>query len=101
MSATPRDDRPAHLERQIMLAEIGLTGQARIGASTARVPPETDGLHGLVASRYAARAGFGAVVAGESEAAPGFVTDPAARAVVEGSLAALREIRAAVFGGAP
>lgn len=101
MSATSPEVRPGRLERQIMLAEIGLAGQARIAASTARVPTEDEGLQGLVASRYAARAGFAAVVSGATEEAPAFVEHPSARAVVQGSLAALREIRAAVFGGAP
>lgn len=99
MVATSRGSLPPHLERQIMLTEIGLAGQARIGAATAHVPPAGDGLRGLVASRYAERAGFAEVRSGEAELAPSFVTDPAARAVVEGSLAALREIRTAVFGG--
>ena len=101
MSATPprpREDRAADLSRQITLPEIGLAGQARIAEATARVPSTNDGLRGLVASRYAARAGFAEVVAGEAGEPPAFVVHPAAREVVAGSLAALREIRLAVFG---
>jgi hypothetical protein len=89
------------LERQVQLVEIGAAGQARISAHTAAVPSEASGLVGLVARRYAERAGFADVVEGPAEEAPDFVEAPAARAVVAGSLAALREIRAAVFGDTP
>ena len=95
MNETRFDDR---LERQIILAEIGLEGQARISAQEARVPTEASGLLGLVASRYASRAGFAALVPGDAEDAPPFMEHAAAREVVAGSLSALREIRAAVFG---
>ena len=81
--------------RQIQLGEVGEAGQARIAAATARVPTE-DVLTSLVARAYAERAGFGAIVAGPSEDVPAFVEHPAARAVIAGSLAALREIRVAL-----
>lgn len=99
MHATSPEDRADRLERQIMLAEIGLAGQARIAAHTARIPNASLDLRGFVASRYAERAGFAAVAVGAAEEAPAFIEDASARAVVEGSLAVLREIRAALSGG--
>jgi hypothetical protein len=86
-------------QRQIVLREVGYRGQARVGASTARVPGA--GLAGEVAALYARRAGFGEVVAsgGEAPAAPGWVASPAAAAVVSGSLAALAAFAGAVLGG--
>jgi hypothetical protein len=93
---------PRTLARQVQLVEIGEVGQARIAARIARVPAsdEASPLEALVATRYAARAGFAAVEAGEGERdnVPSWVVHPAAAAVVSGSLAALRELRGAVFG---
>jgi len=89
-------DRARHL-RQILVAEIGEPGQARIAAAEARVTG--DGLAHEVAARFAEGAGFARVVPGEvdkAKLAPDFVTLPAARAVLAGSRAALAEIRRAL-----
>lgn len=106
-------------QRQIVLREVGYAGQARLGTATARVPAA--GLRGEVASLYARRAGFGAVVAVEAEGpdaparapeapaglpeasagiaeAPGWVANPEAAEVIAGSLAALRAFALAVLG---
>jgi hypothetical protein len=88
-------------QRQIVLREVGYGGQARLGAATARVPAA--GLRGEVASLYARRAGFGAVVAVEAEGAgvpeaPSWVASPEAAEVIAGSLAALRAFASAVLG---
>lgn len=84
-------------QRQIVLREVGYEGQARLSASTAKVPGA--GLAGEVASLYARRAGFGDVVETRSEAprAPDWVTSPEAAAVVSGSLAALEAFAKAVL----
>ncbi|WP_433927684.1 hypothetical protein AB3662_31835 [Sorangium cellulosum] len=97
-------DDPRYL-RQVLLAEVGPEGQARLGAATARVlgggggggaPP----LAHEVAERYARGAGFGAVAAGaidlDALAPTDLVTSPAARAVLAGARAALAEMRAAL-----
>ncbi len=85
-------------QRQIVLREVGYEGQARLGASAARVPG--GGLAGEVAVLYARRAGFGeVVVGGEAPAAPSWVESAAAAEVVAGSLAALRAFAAVVLGG--
>lgn len=89
-------DRARHL-RQILVAEIGEAGQARIAAAEARVLGE--GLAHEVAARFADGAGFARLVPGtidEAELAPSFVTLPAVRAVLAGSRAALGEIRRAL-----
>lgn len=86
-------DRARHL-RQILVAEIGEAGQARIADSEARVLGS--GLAHEVAARFAKGAGFARLVPGaldEATLAPAFVTLPAARSVLAGSRAALREIR--------
>jgi hypothetical protein len=80
----------ARYVRQIVLTGVGEEGQSRIAQSVARVPRE--GLAGEIARAYATRAGCRAVEDGPAEAAPSFVETPAARDVVSGSLAALREI---------
>ncbi|WP_437851025.1 hypothetical protein [Sorangium sp. So ce363] len=95
-------DDPRYL-RQVLLAEIGPEGQARLGAATARVlgggsdaPP----LAHEVAERYARGAGFGALADGAIDLAAlapaDLVTSPAARAVLAGARAALAEMRAAL-----
>lgn len=96
-------DDPRYL-RQVLLAEIGPEGQAKLGAATARVlggggggaPP----LAHEVAERYARGAGFGAVAEGaidlDALAPADLVTSPPARAVLAGARAALAEMRAAL-----
>lgn len=89
-------DRARHL-RQILVAEIGEAGQARIANAEAMVLGT--GLAHEVAARFAEGAGFARLLTGEvSEAAlaPAFVHLPAARAVLSGSRSALREIRRAL-----
>ncbi|MEJ7735610.1 MAG: hypothetical protein WKG00_41285 [Polyangiaceae bacterium] len=86
--------------RQLLLAEVGAAGQARIGAARARVGGATPA-H-AVAELYARRAGF----AGVDPAAPGAleleaddaagVCTPAARALLAGARLALRETRRAL-----
>ncbi|XXX73510.1 hypothetical protein WMF30_38300 [Sorangium sp. So ce134] len=101
-------DDPRYL-RQVLLAEIGPEGQARLGAATARVlgggggggaPP----LAHEVAERYARGAGFGALAEGaidvDALAPAALVASPAARAVLAGARAALAEMRAALGRGA-
>lgn len=99
-------DDPRYL-RQVLLAEIGPEGQARLGAATARVlggggggaPP----LAHEVAERYARGAGFGALAEGaidlDALAPADLVASPAARAVLAGARAALAEMRAALAQG--
>ena len=84
----------ARFARQILLIGVGEEGQRRIERSVARVPSR--GLAGEVAGAYASRAGFRGVVDGPGETAPAFVRAPAARDVIGGSLAVLREILAAI-----
>ncbi|WP_437775278.1 hypothetical protein [Sorangium sp. So ce1097] len=96
-------DDPRYL-RQVLLAEIGPEGQAKLGAATARVlgggggdaPP----LAHEVAERYARGAGFGALAEGaidlDALAPADLVTSPPARAVLAGARAALTEMRAAL-----
>lgn len=75
-----------------MLAEVGERGQTRLAEATAHVP--AGGLTGEVASLYLQRAGFANVAAdGEPIAAPSFVEDASARAIVAGALVAMREFR--------
>ncbi|XXY52275.1 hypothetical protein WME91_14180 [Sorangium sp. So ce269] len=95
-------DDPRYL-RQVLLAEIGPEGQARLGASTARVLGDGGGAPPLaheVAERYARGAGFGALAAGAIDLAAlapaDLVTSPPARAVLAGARAALAEMRAAL-----
>ena len=84
--------------RQMILAEVGDEGQARLEASTARVGGQ--GLGHEVASAYATRAGFARVDGGdidENALAPAFLHDRATRAVVAGSRAALAAMRAVLL----
>ncbi|WP_437950387.1 hypothetical protein WME98_05890 [Sorangium sp. So ce296] len=100
-------DDPRYL-RQVLLAEIGPEGQARLGAATARVLGGSgDGAPPLareVAERYARGAGFGALAEGaldvDALAPADLVASPAARAVLAGARAALAEMRAALGRGA-
>lgn len=89
---------PARYLRQIMLPEVGDTGQARIAAATAFV--RGSGLAHEVAARYATRAGFGGVEPGPidvTELAPSDVVQgDAAREVLAGSRAALSAVRHAL-----
>ena len=97
---------PARYLRQVLLPEIGASGQLRLCAATARVGGE--GLAHEVAARYALAAGFARVEAGpidEAGLAPIDVcTEDAPRAVLAGSRAALAELRRALqspLGSAP
>lgn len=87
----------ARFVRQMLLPEIGIEGQARIGQATAAVAGASPA-H-AVARLYAEGAGFGAITAGAidvSALAPeSIVTSPAAREVLAGSRAALAAIRRA------
>jgi molybdopterin/thiamine biosynthesis adenylyltransferase len=87
----------ARFVRQMLLPEIGIEGQARIGQATAAVAGASPA-H-AVARLYAEGAGFGAVTAGAIDAAAlapeAIVTSPAAREVLAGSRAALAAIRRA------
>ena len=89
--------------RQLLLADVGAAGQARIGAARARVGGDTPA-H-VVAELYARRAGFAGVdpaASGEldgdaaSNAEAVDVRTPAARAVLSGARLALRETRRAL-----
>jgi hypothetical protein len=94
--------------RQVLLPEIGATGQLRIEASTARVAAprgavEPPGLEHEVAERYARGAGFGAVEEGPidvgSLAPPALVPTAAAAEVLAGARAALAAMREALREG--
>lgn len=84
--------------RQILLPEIGPSGQALIHRSAAAVAG--DGLAAEVAIRYARTAGFGAVTDGaldlDALAPRAVCAFGESRAVVAGARAALAEIRAAL-----
>jgi hypothetical protein len=87
--------------RQMLVAEIGAAGQARIEGASASVAG--DGLVHEIAAAYALRAGIARIVPGaidEERLAPAFLENPAARAMVAGSRAALASIRAALELGA-
>ncbi|AUX45546.1 thiamine biosynthesis protein ThiF [Sorangium cellulosum] len=94
-------DDPRYL-RQVLLAEIGPEGQARLGAATARVLGRA-ALEHEVAERYARGAGFGALAEGaidvDALAPRELVAAPSARAVLAGARAALAEMRAALAVG--
>lgn len=85
----------ARFVRQMLLPEIGIEGQARIGQATAAVSGAS-AAH-AVARLYAEGAGFGAVVDGPIDVAAlapeALVSSPAAREVLAGSRAALAAIR--------
>jgi molybdopterin/thiamine biosynthesis adenylyltransferase len=88
----------ARFVRQVLLPEIGIEGQARIGQATAKVAGASPA-H-AVARLYAEGAGFGAITAGSIDldalAPVSLVSSPAAREVLAGSRAALAAIRRAV-----
>ncbi|MEQ9324897.1 MAG: hypothetical protein RIF41_37365 [Polyangiaceae bacterium] len=78
--------------RQILLAGVGIAGQARVLSGTAAVTGE--GLAHEVATLYATRAGFGELAAGEIALdAAAVVRHPAAAGVLAGSRAALAAFR--------
>jgi len=87
----------ARFVRQMLLPEIGIEGQARIGQATAEVAGASPA-H-AVARLYAEGAGFGAIAAGpidlDALAPLTIVSSPAAREVLAGSRAALAAIRRA------
>jgi hypothetical protein len=87
----------ARFVRQMLLPEIGIEGQARIGQATAAVSGASPA-H-AVARLYAEAAGFGAIAAGlidvDALAPLEIVSSPAAREVLAGSRAALAAIRRA------
>ncbi len=88
----------ARFARQLSLGEIGRDGQARILAATATVAGV--GLAHEVAARYAERAGFRGLEAGDlavGELAPlAIVKNDAARAVLAGARAAVRALALAL-----
>jgi hypothetical protein len=93
-------DRARYL-RQILLAGVGEQGQQRLAAARVSIPSETAEATRSVARRYLERAGLGAVTVESGPAeAPAWldeaVSDPAARAVIEGSLLALDRIKLAL-----
>jgi len=97
-------DAARHL-RQMLLPEIGMAGQARLGAATARVgvSPSERGAAGLaheIATRYALGAGFARVEPGRIDVASlaprAIVEQEAAREVLAGARAALAAIRDAL-----
>lgn len=81
--------------RQILLAEIGEQGQARLARASAAVGGPS--LAHEIAALYARGAGFAEVVPGaidvEALAPASEVESPAARALLAGARAALAEIR--------
>jgi hypothetical protein len=86
--------------RQILVAEIGEAGQARIEVAT--VALSGPGLAHEIACTYAERAGVSRIVPGlidEREKAPTFLENATARAVVAGSRAALAALRSALGAG--
>jgi adenylyltransferase/sulfurtransferase len=87
--------------RQLLLVEIGESGQRRLAGATARVGGA--GFDHEVAETYARRAGIGEVTDGSiaPELAPAFLENDAARAVVAGSRAALAAMRVALGIEAP
>lgn len=93
----------ARYARQILLAEVGRDGQARLLDATANLAG--DGLAHEVAARYAERAGFRGLEAGHlavAELAPSsIVTNDAARAVLAGARAAVRAIGLTLAHEAP
>jgi len=83
--------------RQMMLAEIGEAGQAKLTGAV--VALRGAGLAHEIATSYAERAGVGQVVDGpidEAALAPDFLRHAATRAVVAGSRAALSAVRVAL-----
>jgi len=97
---TQRDLQPlqaARYARQILLAEIGRAGQARICEATAPVAGQAF-VH-QVAQRYADRVGFSTSCPGhipvEQSAPSELLQEPAARAVLAASRAVLAAMRTA------
>ena len=89
-------------QRHLVLREIGPAGQARLLAATAQLPL-LPAFAEDVATRYARRAGFGQVEAAadvSAPVAPAWMTTPAARSLLVGSLSALTALRLAI-GMAP
>lgn len=90
----------ARFVRQVLLPEIGIEGQARIGQAIAAVGGPSPAHE--IASLYAAGAGFASVATGtiavDALAPAAIVASPAAREVLAGSRAALAAIRHAVRG---
>ncbi|MEP7122921.1 MAG: hypothetical protein ABJE95_18485 [Byssovorax sp.] len=90
----------ARFVRQMLLPEIGIEGQARIGQATAAVGGNSPAHQ--IATLYAETAGFAAIAAGpidgDALAPAAIVASPAAREVLAGSRAALAAIRRAVRG---
>jgi len=88
----------ARFVRQMLLPEIGIEGQARIGQATAAVGGVSPAHE--IASLYAAGAGFASIAAGpidvDALAPRAIVSSPAAREVLAGSRAALAALRRAV-----
>jgi molybdopterin/thiamine biosynthesis adenylyltransferase len=87
----------ARYARQMLVAEIGEAGQARLKAATASLSGV--GLEHEIATAYAVRAGIGTVQPGridEEALAPAFLELRAARAVAAGSRAALAAMREAL-----
>ena len=86
--------------RQVLLPEIGEQGQRRISTRAARVGGDDGSLAHEVAVLYARGAGFREVAPGpidRAALAPFEMTKiPAAREVLAGARAALREIRLAL-----
>jgi len=97
-------EQAARYLRQILLAEVGVSGQLRICALQAAVRPHSAAgrapLRHWVAERYVRRAGVVDVVPGEiptSRWAPSpLVVNTPAREVLAGARAALAVLRAAV-----
>jgi hypothetical protein len=107
--------------RQMLLAEVGAAGQARIASALAQVPG--DGVAALVAARYLAGAGVGRILVRSAALAAAAarvdaalpiqvdpllpaaaadnafdLRDPAARAVASGARTALRILRGILDG---
>ena len=82
--------------RQLLLVEIGENGQRLLQAASADLGGV--GLDHEVAVAYATRAGIGNIGCGaiDGTLAPSFLENPAARAVVAGSRAALSAMRTAL-----
>ncbi len=93
MSLEPQQ--AARYGRQILLAEIGRVGQARICSATARLAGE--GFAHIIAERYADRVGFAGTREGlidvERLAPSEVLQEPAARLVLAASRAALAALR--------
>ena len=89
--------RNARYARQMIVSDIGEAGQLRLESGTAEVAGL--GLAHEIAEAYATRAGMRDVRPGaidETALAPSFLENPAARAVVAGSRAALAAVRRAL-----